>query len=197
VFAVEPAEAAPEGEPGDTGHRDDPEGGRQPELLRLVVELAQRQSCLGFRRSPRRIDPDAFHGRQVEHQTAIGHGVARDAVSTATHRKQEIVRPGEVDSLDHVGGAPATDDHRRALVDHPVEDGASSIVAVVFRAYELAAQVGRELLHGSFFEGLAHGHPPMALPSHHNPPSFLRLAPSFLLCHVDHESGSPEGVPGD
>ena len=40
VFAVEPAEAAPEGEPGDTGHRDDPEGGRQPERLSLVIELA-------------------------------------------------------------------------------------------------------------------------------------------------------------
>jgi hypothetical protein len=55
------------------------------------------------------------------------------------YRKQEIVCSGEVDSLDHVGGSCATDDHCRALVDHPVEDGASGIVALVFWAYELTA----------------------------------------------------------
>src|SRR3712207_5238236 len=41
VLTVEPAEAAPEGEPCDTSHRDHPEGGRQPELLRLQIELAE------------------------------------------------------------------------------------------------------------------------------------------------------------
>src|SRR5215212_2545583 len=67
VFAVEPAETASEGETGDTGHRDNPEGSRQPERLRLVIELAQRQSCLSLHKSMHRIDPNTFHGRQVEH----------------------------------------------------------------------------------------------------------------------------------
>ncbi len=67
MFAVEPAKAASEGEAADAGHRDDPEGGRQPERLRLVIELAQRQAPLGLRGSPHRIDPHTFHERQVEH----------------------------------------------------------------------------------------------------------------------------------
>src|SRR4051812_37917062 len=99
------------------------------------------------------------------------------------YRKQEIVCSGKVDSLDHVGGSCATDDHRWALVDHPVEDSPSGIVAVVFRAYELAAQVRRELLHDRFFEGLAHGHAPMSLLPHHNLSSFPYFGTASPLCY--------------
>jgi hypothetical protein len=85
------------------------------------------------------------------------------------YRKQKIVCSSEVDPLNHVGGSCTADDHRRTPVDHPVEDRASGVVAAVFRAYELAAQVSRELLHDCFFDGLAHGHAPMALLAHHIP----------------------------
>src|SRR5215207_6050529 len=46
ILAVEPAEAAPEGQPCDTGQRNDSEGGRQAKRLCLVVELAQRKARL-------------------------------------------------------------------------------------------------------------------------------------------------------
>jgi hypothetical protein len=139
VLAVEPAETASEGQSGYACHRDDPEGRCQPERLRLVVELAQGKARLGPRPPPRRIHPHALHGRQVEHQAAVAHRLARDVVAAAAYREQEIVRVGEVDAPDHVGGARATNDQRWALVDHAVEDGASSVVAVFFRAHDLAA----------------------------------------------------------
>src|SRR5919199_907335 len=63
VFTIKPSDATSEGEPCDTGHRNDPEGSRQPEPLGLVVELAQREARLSFRGSSQRIDPDTFHGR--------------------------------------------------------------------------------------------------------------------------------------
>ena len=48
-FRASPAEPAAEREPGDAGRRVDPERGREPEGLRLAVELAERHA--GARRA--------------------------------------------------------------------------------------------------------------------------------------------------
>ena len=80
------------------------------------------------------------------------------------------------------------------LVDHSLEDGLSGIFAVVFRAYELAAQVGRELLHERFVEGLAHGPSPIALLTHHNclpfPTLLQRLHYAMATITVHSPTGS-------
>src|SRR4029450_13862014 len=101
VLAVEPAEAAPQREARYPGHRDDPERGRQPESLRLVVELAQREPGLGFGATLSRIDADAFHGRKVEHPRTFAYRLASDAVAPATDRERQIVACGEPDPTPH------------------------------------------------------------------------------------------------
>ena len=50
VLAHDPADAAAEREPGDPGVGDDPAGRREPERLRLAVELAPEHAGLGPRR---------------------------------------------------------------------------------------------------------------------------------------------------
>jgi len=154
VLAVEPAETAPEREAGYTGHRDDPEGGRQPEHLRLVVELAQCEPGLGLGGTSGRVDADALHGREVEHQAPVAYRLARDAVSTASDGEQQILSPCEVHAAEHVGHARAADDQGRATVHHAVEYRPSGVVAVVPGAYQLAPDVGRKLPDGRLIEGL-------------------------------------------
>ena len=61
VLALQPADAAAEREPGDAGRRDRAAGRRQPERLRLAVELAPGQAGLGARDPAPGIDPHALH----------------------------------------------------------------------------------------------------------------------------------------
>ena len=51
VLALQPADPAAEREPGDAGVRDDSAGRREPERLRLVVELAPEHAGLNSRRA--------------------------------------------------------------------------------------------------------------------------------------------------
>jgi len=138
VLAVEPAEAAPEGEARYAGYRDHPEGGRQPERLRLVVELAQSEPGLGFGGASDGVYADALHGREVQHQPAVAHRLARDAVPAAADGERQVVGAGKLDPSHHVGHARTSDDQGGATVHHAVEDRPSGVVAVVLGTYRLA-----------------------------------------------------------
>jgi hypothetical protein len=105
-----------------------------------MVELAQSESGLGFGGTPSRVDADALHGREVEHQSPVAYRLARDAVAPATDREQQIVGPGELYPLHYVGHPRAAHDKRWATVHHAVEDGACPIVAVMSGTYELSPQ---------------------------------------------------------
>jgi hypothetical protein len=169
VLAVEPAEAAPEREARYAGHRDYPQRGRQPERLRLVVELAQGQPGLGFGGASGGVYADALHGREVEHQPAVAHRLAGDAVPAAADGERQVVGAGELDPPDHVGHPQAADDKGGAPVHHAVEDRPSGVVAVVLGANQLAPYTGRKPPDGRLIEGLGQGQPQGVLPIHHNP----------------------------
>ena len=51
-----------------------------------------------------RIDLDAVHAGQVDHQSAVADGVAGDVVPAAAHRQQQVVCAREIDGGDHVVG---------------------------------------------------------------------------------------------
>ena len=129
VLAHQPADPAAEREPGDAGRRDEATGHRQPEGLRLVVELSPGRAALGDDALGVRVDPDALHRRQVDDDPAVGGGEPGQAVSTTANGDLELLAARELDGGDDVGDARAANDERRTPVDHPVPDGPSRVVA--------------------------------------------------------------------
>ena len=47
-----------------------------------------------------RVDPDPLHRRQVNHQPAVAHGGARDVMTAAPYRQQQLVRRGEANRFE-------------------------------------------------------------------------------------------------
>ena len=156
MLAHQPADPAPEGEPGDARRRDEATRHRQPEGLRLVVELAPRGAGLCDDALGIRVDPDPLHRRQVDDDPAVGGGEPRQAVSPAPHRDLEVLAAREVDGGDHVRDAGAADDQRRTLVDHPVPDRACRVVARVRHGDDLAPDALAQLLDRPFAENCSH-----------------------------------------
>jgi hypothetical protein len=107
---------------------------------RRSVELAPGETGLGADGAGLGIDVDAFHGRQVDHQAAVGHRLAGDLVAAAAHRDLEFPFPGEVDGVDDIGGGQAAGDQRRALVDEPVVDVPGIVIAVAARLDQRPAE---------------------------------------------------------
>src|SRR5262245_15563867 len=104
---MEPAEPAPEREPGNAGRRDLTAGCREAERLCLAIELAPGQAGLGACGSMSRIDPDTLHWREVDHHALVADRVARHVVAAPAHGHLETVGARELDRCDHVCGAGA------------------------------------------------------------------------------------------
>ena len=150
----QPADTAAEGEPGDPGRRHQPAGQREPELLRLLVEVAPQAT--GLRDDPAcgRIDPDPLHRGQVEDHPAVGGGEAGDAVPAAAQCQRESLAAGEVDPAYHVGDAGAADDERRPPVVRGVPDRPGLVVVLAGRGHQLSVQALGQLGQGGFPDGL-------------------------------------------
>jgi hypothetical protein len=118
-----------------------------------VVELLPQQSGLRPGRARCRIDLDALHRRQIDHEPAIAHRRSRNVVAAAPHRCQYLVRDGETDRLEHVGSARAVHDQGGPLVDHRVPDLPGRVVADIGGCQDGAAHAraqasdGRRLEH--------------------------------------------------
>ena len=128
VLALQPADAAAEGEAGDAGRRHGAAGGGESEGLGLAVELSPGQARLGVRDPLHRIYPDAFHGRQVDDQSVVADRLSGNVVATAADRDGQTVLDAELECSHHVGHAGAPGDHRRPFVDHAVVDLAGRLV---------------------------------------------------------------------
>jgi hypothetical protein len=131
VLSHQPADPPAERQARDPRVGDDPADRRQPEELRLAVELAPEHAGLGARGERRRIDSDSLHRREVDHEPAVAERVAADAVATGAHANQQITLAGEADRGDDVGDAGAPGDARWAAVDRAVPDRAGLVIALV------------------------------------------------------------------
>jgi len=83
LAAHEPAQAAAESQAGDSGRRDLTSGHGEPVHRRLPVELAPVDATLSANRARGRVDVDALHLRQVDHQPAVRYRAAGDVVTAA------------------------------------------------------------------------------------------------------------------
>ena len=122
VFVPQPAEAPAQGQARDAGIGGGAPGGGEAERLGLAVELAPRDPTLRAHRAPDRIDPDALHQGQVDHQPAVADAGASEAVGATAHGHQQVVVTGEVDGVEDVGHPDGAGDQARPPVDIGVPD---------------------------------------------------------------------------
>ena len=121
-LAVEPADAAAEGQTGDAGHRNHSERSCQSIRLGGTVEVGQKRSGFSQGCPAVRINPDVPHARAVHHERPLAHGVARDIVAAAFDGDRKVVIPCEVHGVADVVSLCRTDYDCRAAVDHRIED---------------------------------------------------------------------------
>jgi hypothetical protein len=140
VLAHQPADAAAERQAGDSGVGHDPADGRQPEELRLSVELAPQDTGLRARSPRLRVDRDALHRRKVDHQPPIADRMPGDAVTTGADRDHQIALAREAHGRDHIGHARAAGDAGRMAVNRTIPDPAGSVVAGAGRQQQLSAE---------------------------------------------------------
>ena len=112
VLAHQPADAAAEREAADAGGRDEPAGRCEPVCLGLVVDVGPDRAAADRRAAGGRVDANAAHRREVDHDPVVARREARDAVAAAAYGDREVVAARETDRRDHVGGAGAADDER-------------------------------------------------------------------------------------
>ena len=144
VDAVQPAEPAAERESGDSRRRDDSARGRQPVQRGLLVELAPRDASLCSHGLRGRIDVDALHLGEVDHQTAFCDGSAGHAVPAAAYGDLQPRLAREGDRVHDVCRAAAPRDQRGTLVDQAVVDPARLLVALVPRIDDLTGERRRK-----------------------------------------------------
>jgi hypothetical protein len=112
---------------------------RQAVSLGLVVEIGQRRAGLHIGSGAHGIDAHRLHRRQVDHHAAFADRGARDVVACAAHGQDQAVVAREIHGAAHVGGAGASEDHRRPAVYHRIPDLAGVVVTGVARAEDLAS----------------------------------------------------------
>ena len=140
------ADAATEGQPADSGVAHEPTGHGQSVELRLPVHILVEAPTLRDDRLGNRIHMGARHRRQVDEDSAVGDGVARDRVAAAADGEVVATLPAESDDGGDVGGSTTAGDERRATLDLAVPDLARRVVRSVVRSDQLADEVGPEVL---------------------------------------------------
>jgi hypothetical protein len=140
VLALKPADAAAESQASDPGVGDDPTGRREPERLRLAVQLAPEDAGLSPRRAGSRVDPDPPHRPQVDDDAAVADRLPGEAVPPAADRNPQAAVAREPHSRDHVRDAGAPRDERRGPINRPVPDLAVLVVVRVRRPDQLAPE---------------------------------------------------------
>ena len=91
-FRTSQPDAAAEREARDAGLGDDAGRHGQAVDVRLAIELAERRRRAGRGRARAlRIDVNALHPRQVDHQAAVAERAAADVVAAAANRHEQAV----------------------------------------------------------------------------------------------------------
>jgi uncharacterized OsmC-like protein len=145
VLRHQPAEPAAECQPADAGGRDRAAGRRETVQRGRAVEVGPERAAVRAGGLRRRVDVDASHRRQVDHQRVVLDGAAGDVVAAAANRDVETRSAREVHGVDDVCCVGAAGDRRGAAVDHRVVNRASGLVAVVGGREDGAGKVDAEL----------------------------------------------------
>ena len=96
--ALEPPDAATEGQPGDAGVTDDADRADEPVRLGRDVKLAEQRAAVHPGGARRRIDRHAAHPRQVDDEAAVAGRVPGRAVAAGADGQLEVVVPARTGS---------------------------------------------------------------------------------------------------
>ena len=133
VLAHQPGDPPAEGEARDPGERDDAARGREPKGGGGTVELTDPDAGLRADGPSRRVDVDALHEREVDHQPPVRDRLAGDVVAAAADRDLEALLPAEVHSVHDVRRVQTLRYHRRTIVDQAVVNAPGLVVAGITR----------------------------------------------------------------
>ncbi len=139
-LAVEPADAPAEGQTGDAGGRDHAARDSQAEDLRLPVDLSPGRAPLNAYCLVGRVDPDAVHVAEVEHQPPVDGAVTGDVMPTGSDGEQHPVLPSQVHTVDDVGFARAPDDETWPTIDREILDDPNVVVRRITRSDDRPAE---------------------------------------------------------
>ena len=131
---------------------DDPRRHREPECLRLPVELAEQHSGLSTPGASFGIDADAAHRSEVDHDPSVGDREPGEAVAPAPDGDLETGPAREPHGRQDVGDAGAVSDQRWGAVDRAVPDPAIVIVGGALGADERPPERRLELAKRRFVQ---------------------------------------------
>ena len=102
VLPAQPAEAAAQRQAGHACGRVDAQRRGKAVRLRGRVEVGEGAAGLDRRPAGIGVHLDALHRREVDHEAAVGDGIARDVVSAPSNRDEQVLRAAELDGLDDI-----------------------------------------------------------------------------------------------
>jgi hypothetical protein len=100
--AHKPADAASERKAGNARRGDQSACGREAVRLRMTIELAPCEPGLRERCSSRRIDREALHLRDVNHEAVIDKSYAGDVVPTGADRRVNVLLDRKAHCCPHI-----------------------------------------------------------------------------------------------
>lgn len=82
-----------------------------------------RPNCNRLPHAPwrRRVDRDGFHGRQIDHDAVVAHGISGHVVTGAAYGKRQVVLACKTHNPCHVVGIAAARDQRWTPVDRDIK----------------------------------------------------------------------------
>src|ERR1039457_5082367 len=110
MLADEPADATAEGQPADTGGRDDAAGCGELVALSLAVECSPFGATLRDRSLSGGVHLNAVHERKIDHENAVGHGLAGNAMAGSAHGDGKLLFAGKADYLHDISNAGGLND---------------------------------------------------------------------------------------
>src|SRR5581483_5158346 len=155
-LAREVSGAAAEREARDAGAPDDPQGDRQPERVRGVVDLGRGAPRLDAHGARLGVHADALQQRQVDDESVVAAAEPGAVVPAAADGDEHLLLPPEVHGGDHVRDVGAARDEARPLVDHSVVESADLVVVAIVRPDESSPEsLNGEIGHMYLYDGLA------------------------------------------
>jgi hypothetical protein len=115
-----------------------------PPAFRVRILAGGENLAIG--RHQGRIDSDAPHRREADHEAAFAERVTADAVAAGARRYKQVSLAGEANRGDDIGDSPAAGDVGGPAVDRSVPDRARGVVDRVGGQDHRAANAGAQAL---------------------------------------------------
>jgi len=110
-------------------------------VLRGTIQRAEHRAALDPGAPHDRIDADAAHRGEVDHEPAVRDSEAGDVVAAATDTDLQVALAGGAHRGDDVADRGALNDQLRAVVDHPIPDRPGGVVPAGAGSEDLAVEV--------------------------------------------------------